>query len=132
MGKKPPGILQLDYRTVELKGCYTFRAPMLQTRALAQECESLLRGEADALLKIETLQVLFRVYARRGMLDEARRCFSMYRDAVSEVIANTAPEYAKAISEVCDLLALLTEFRVLDAGAEEGEGTRSGPLTKAN
>jgi tRNA A-37 threonylcarbamoyl transferase component Bud32/tetratricopeptide (TPR) repeat protein len=104
-----------EFRIVKLKEHYLWRRPWSSVAALARQCESSVAREADVYLKIEMLQILFRLYARHGSAEEARQVFGLYRDLVLEVVGNVDSRFSDGVAEAVGLGEMMSEFRELDS-----------------
>ena len=127
-----PALLRMDFAIVELLGCYLFRNDATRTLALARASESLTLSDASIWVRIELLQVIFRVFARNNCSADARRIFDRYRILVGEVIANADPGNGSEIAKMFGVAEIIDEFGKLEARAN-GKGDPSGvPLKTSN
>lgn len=117
-----PALLRLDFNIVKLSGQYLLRRNPGSTLTFARDCEPLALGDANISLRIELLQVIFRVYARHGRAADAKRVFESYRTLVSEVVANAESENSSAIAEMLGVTRMVGEYKRLDE-SEKKRGT---------
>jgi hypothetical protein len=120
-----PASILLEWRIVVLRRDYLWRRSWSEVASTVKRCESYLDREPETSLRLELLQVLFRLYARRGLLMDAERLFRRYRDLVLDVIANVDPRYAEGLTKAVGLDQMLSE--VQRVGRATGEGKKRGP-----
>lgn len=123
-----PASSQVDLRTVELAGRYLFRHNAKATLRLAEDAESLASTEADTSLRIELLQVIFRVYARNGRLTDGRRVFELYRGLLAEVLANVDPHDARAVADMFSVTGMVEEYEAMVNSCEKEGDPLGSPL----
>jgi hypothetical protein len=121
-----PLINQLDFRIVELKGNYIHRDAARVTPQLVRDFVTIAESGLDVSLRIELLQTVFRVHARKGRIDDARKAFELYRELMTEIVANVDPEDAKSVAETYALGELIREYRILTERGERREGDPMG------
>jgi len=123
-----PPLTQFESRVVELKARYIFRSPIAETLRLAREALSMMTADGDVLLRMELVQTLFRLFARCGEFAEARRMFELYREFVSEVLANVDTNKAVEVAECFSLSRMLHEHSTL--ASQDGRALVSSPGAK--
>jgi hypothetical protein len=81
------------------------------------------RGQGNVPLKIEMLAIIFRIFMRRGFIEDAERVFQRYRELVTEVVANADSRSSIAIADEFSLGELVGEY-----GAGMGRRRKGDPF----
>jgi tetratricopeptide (TPR) repeat protein len=113
---------EFELSIVKLKASYLAREPSRIVLEFAKECEEGLRRDQNAYLRIEALQAVFRVYARRSMAEQARSSLDRYREALLEISSNVDRSQAARIAEISGAVEMAGELSALDRITRSGRG----------
>jgi tetratricopeptide (TPR) repeat protein len=126
VGQNAPPVTQVEFRVVEVKARYLFRAPIDETCGLATDTFATMSADGGMLLRLELVQLLFRLFARRGATKEAGEMFEQYRALVSEVLSNVEGGKAAEVAQWFSLKEMLDECSILEA--QKRKGSHKGSL----
>jgi hypothetical protein len=116
-----PPVIQFELDVVDLGARYALRADSGATLELAKERLASMSPNGDMMLRIELVQTSFRLFARAGNSGDAEGVFEIYRELVSEVLANVEPGKAAVVAEWFSLGDIMSEHsKLLRQNENEG------------
>lgn len=107
-----------ELAVLRLKKDFLSRSPWKKTASSLAICEAGLKQWQTASSKVEALQILFRVYGRQGMIEEANRTLIRYRELILEMSSNLQSFDATQAIELSHAGEIVEEIAILDRRAK--------------